>query len=210
MAVHDVKYRPSHQQLTLRAERSEVTRRRIAAAARLLFSRDGYGATTLKRVAAEAGVAEQTVYAVYGSKAGILQALREDAVSQPEAEASLRDALAQRSASRRLDLFARSIRQRWELAGDVIAIHHDASMSDPSVRPGVEEALRVRRTGIAEFAASLGGRLRAPMDVPRAAAIIDALTLPEVYSELALIHGWTADDYEAWLAAALRGELLRR
>lgn len=208
--MDDVKPRPSHKQLTLRAERAEVTRRRIATAARHLFARDGYGATTLKGVAAEAGVAVQTVYAVYGSKAGILRALREGAVSQPEAEASLRDAMGQRSASRSLDLFARSIRQRWELAGDVVAIHRDASMSDPSVRPGVEEVLRVRRAGIAEFAASLGGRLQAPMDVPRAAAIIDALTLPEVYTELVEIHGWTADDYEAWLAAALRGELLRR
>ena len=38
--------------LTLRAERAEVTRNRIVTAARRLFARDGYGATTLRDVAA--------------------------------------------------------------------------------------------------------------------------------------------------------------
>ena len=35
-------------------------------------------------------------------------------------------------------------------------------------------------------------------------AILDALTLPEVYGNLVGIHGWPADAYETWLAAALR------
>lgn len=205
-----VKPEPPHPTLTLRAERAEVTRRRILAAARHLFARDGYGATTLLGVAAEAGVAVQTVYAVYGSKAGILRALRGSAVSQPEAEAAFRDAMGEPSAARKLDLFARSIRLRWELAGDVAAINRDASMSDASVRPEVEAVLGIRRNGIAEFARSLETRLRPPMDVARAAAILDALTLPEVYVELVEVQGWTPYQFEAWLAAALRNQLLGR
>ena len=196
--------------LTLRAERAEVTRNRIVTAARRLFARDGYGATTLRDVAAEAGVAVQTVYAVHGSKAGILAALREGAVRQPEAEAALRDAMRQRSAAGRLDLFARSIRCRWELAGDIVAINRDASMSDPSVRPAVEAVLGIRRNGITALARSLEARFRPPMDVARAAAILDALTLPEVYAELVDVQGWTPDEYQAWLAATLRRQLLTR
>ncbi|HEX7400120.1 MAG TPA: helix-turn-helix domain-containing protein [Candidatus Limnocylindrales bacterium] len=205
-----VKPERPHPRLTLRAERAEVTRSRIAMAARLLFARDGYGATTLRNVAAEAGVAVQTVYAVYGSKAGILGALREGAVRQPEAEAALSEAMRQESVAGRLDLFARSIRYRWELAGDVVAINRDASMSDPSIRPEVEAVLAIRRNGIAALARSLEARYRPPMDVARAAAILDALTLPEVYAQLVDVQGWTPDQFEAWLAATLRDQLLER
>ena len=194
--------------LTLRAERAEVTRIRIATAARHLFARDGYGATTLRGVAAEAGVAVQTVYAVYGSKAGILGALREGAVQQPEAEAALRDAMREETPAGRLGLFARSIRRRWEIAGDVVAINHDASMSDPSIRPEVEAVMAIRRNGIAGLARSLEAHYEPPMDVARAAAILDALTLPEVYAELVDVQGWTPDQFEAWLAATLRDQLL--
>ncbi|MDR3545262.1 MAG: TetR/AcrR family transcriptional regulator [Candidatus Limnocylindrales bacterium] len=194
---------------TLRAERAEVTRRRIVAAARVLFARDGYGATTLHGIATEAGVAVQTVYAVYGSKAGTLAALLDSAVQQPQAESAFRDALAQRSAKRRLDLFARSIRLRWELAGDVVAIHRDASTADPSLRPAVQAVGRTRRNGITALARSLEIRLRPGIDVARAAAILDALTLPEVYAELVEVQGWTPDQFEAWLAESLRRQLLR-
>ena len=194
---------------TLRAERAEVTRRRIVAAARGLFARDGYGATTLRGIATEAGVAVQTVYAVYGSKAGILAALLDSAVRQPEAESAYRDAMTQRSAKRRLGLFARSIRLRWELAGDVVAIHRDASTADPSLRPEVEAVGRTRRNGITALARSLEIRLKPGIDVAQAAAILDALTLPEVYAELVDVQGWTPDQFEAWLADSLGQQLLR-
>ncbi len=65
----DVNSGPPARHPTLREERAQVTRRRIADAARRLFFRDGYAATTIARIATEADVAVQTVYAVYGSKA---------------------------------------------------------------------------------------------------------------------------------------------
>jgi AcrR family transcriptional regulator len=204
----DVKPSRTTRRLTLREERARVTRQRIADAARRRFLRDGYAATTLAGIAAEAGVAVQTVYAVYGSKAGILDALRESAMSQPQAEALYAEAMAEPSDRRRLELFARSIRRRWELSGDVVAIHRDAATADPEVRAGVAATLERRRRGIGRLAATLGAALRPEVDVAGAAAILDALTLPEVYAELVEVQGWTADAYEAWLAAALVRELL--
>jgi AcrR family transcriptional regulator len=197
-----------NQRLTLRAERAAVTRRRILAAARLLFARDGYGATTLRAVAAEAGVAVQTVYAVFGSKAGILRALRDSVVQLPAAEIAFRDALSKDLPGRALELFARSIRLRWELAGDVVAVDRDASLSDPALRPEVEAVLRVRRRGIAELARSIEPGLRPGVDAAEAAAVLDALSLHEVYAELVGVQGWTPDRFEAWLATSLAGQLL--
>ena len=194
--------------MTLRAERAEVTRRRIAAAARRCFARDGYGSTTLKGVAAEAGVAVQTVYAVYGSKAGIMRALRDLAVDQPEAGSAVALAYQQASADRAVELFAHSIRLRWELAGDIVRILGNAATTDAAIREEVEVALRTRRRGVTSFAASLCDRFGLPIDPDRAAAILLALTLPELHAELVGVLGWTADEYEAWLAAAMRRELL--
>ena len=70
--------------------------------------------------------------------------------------------------------------------------------------------LAIRRNGIAALARSLEAHYRPPMDVARAAAILDALTLPEVYAELVDVQGWTPDQFEAWLAATLRDQLLER
>ena len=194
--------------LTLRDERAQVTRRRIADAARGLFRTRGYGATTLQAVADEAGVAVQTVYAVYGSKAGILHELRDTVLRQPAAEALYEEAMAEADAGRKLELFASSIRRRWEFGHDVVAIQRDAAATDPSVRAEVEHVLGMRRNGIARLARSLEEELSSGIDPAQAAAILDALTLPEVYSELTDVARWTADKYEAWLGQCLKHQLL--
>ena len=193
---------------TLRQEKAELTRRRIAQAARRLFAARGYGATTLTAIAGEAGVAVQTVYAVYRSKAGILRALREDVLREPRAEALFQEALAARRASGKLELFARSIRRRWESGHDVVAISEDAGATDPAVRREVDALLTVRRKGLAQFARSIGGDLMPGLDAPRATAVLDALTLPALYAELVIVHGWTPDEFESWLARTLKGQLL--
>ena len=199
----DVKERP-----TLRDERAQVTRRRIADAARTLFRSRGYGATTLQSVADEAGVAVQTVYAVYGSKAGILHELRDSVLRQPEADALFEEALRESDAEGKLKLFARSIRRRWEFGHDVVAIHGDAAATDASVRVEVEHVLERRRAGIDRLARTLEGQLTPGIDVAHATAIIDALTLPEVYAELIDVAHWDADEFEGWLARSLGNQLL--
>lgn len=53
---------------SLRAEQARVTRQRIAETALRLFLARGYNAVTMTEIATEAGVAYQTVYAVFGNK----------------------------------------------------------------------------------------------------------------------------------------------
>ena len=59
----------------LRDERSEDTRERIVTAARQLFAAHGVDGTTVAAIASQAGVAEPTVYATFGSKREIMAAL---------------------------------------------------------------------------------------------------------------------------------------
>lgn len=197
-----------HGRPSLRAERAEVTRRRIVDAARAVFARQGYGATTLTAVAAEAGVAVQTVYAVYGSKAGILRALRASVRDQPGADARFMDALRAATALEALDAFADSIRRRWEFGHDIVAIDLEAASTDPTLRQELDEILGFRRAGIARLADSISDELALDLDPAHAAAIIDALTLPSVYATLVDVQGWSPDAFEVWLGISLKRQLL--
>ena len=60
-----------------RQRQAAQTRADILQAARRLFSERGYAATTIEAIAAEAEVAEATVYAGFGSKRGILLAFQQ-------------------------------------------------------------------------------------------------------------------------------------
>src|SRR4051812_34471728 len=66
------------------ASRRDTARRRRAAvvdAARRLFLRDGFAATTIARIAADAGVSEETVYKTFGNKVGLVRAIRDGALA---------------------------------------------------------------------------------------------------------------------------------
>ena len=54
--------------VSLRQEQAQMTRQRILEAARRLLSKGTYSSVTMEEIAKEAGVAYQTVYAVFGSK----------------------------------------------------------------------------------------------------------------------------------------------
>jgi AcrR family transcriptional regulator len=58
-----------------RQEQAAATRRSVLEAARRLFERDGYAATTMEAIATEAGVALKTVYVIFVTKSGLLRAL---------------------------------------------------------------------------------------------------------------------------------------
>ena len=194
---------PPARRPTLREERAAVTRHRILDAARHRFFEDGYAATTLRAVAEEAGVAVQTVYAVFGSKAAILAELRALVVDLPEADAEFRAAMAESTPERRLARFAHSIRNRWELAGDIVRVNQDAVRVDPSLRSGIAAADARRHGGIAAFVRGIEADLGARIEVDRSIGVVNALTLYAVYEELISVQGWTPDAYEAWLADSL-------
>ena len=185
----------------MRREKAAVTRRRIADAARQLFKQRGYGATTLSAVAEEAGVAVQTVYAVYRSKVGILRELRQSIVNHREADEAYERAMAAKVLGDKCELFARSVRLRWEAGRDIVALHEDAARADASVRREAERVTSIRREGIHRLAATMG---RSP---DNAFAVLEALSLPSVYAALVEVHGWTPDEYEVWLGAVLKGSV---
>src|SRR6266851_3955151 len=71
---------------TLRREHAVGTHRRILDAARRLFVARGYASVTMRDVASEAGVAVQTVHAVFGTKLGLAQGIVETALEDLDPE----------------------------------------------------------------------------------------------------------------------------
>src|SRR3954467_7089319 len=72
---------------TLRQEQAAGTRARIVEAAAGLFQRQGYPRTTIKQIAAAAGVSADSVYAAFGAKARVLTALIDSRLAPPETNA---------------------------------------------------------------------------------------------------------------------------
>lgn len=66
----------------VRIERKEETRRRLLEAARKLFTERGFFETRASDIAQAAGVAHGTVFAHFGSKAGLLLCLLEEFTAQ--------------------------------------------------------------------------------------------------------------------------------
>src|SRR3954468_23512976 len=99
-----------------RREQAEATRAQILDAAQRLFEAQGYAATTMAAIAAEAGVALKTVYVAFETKSGVLRALwhlvlRGDQDDVPMTERSwYRELLAELDPERQLRLLARNSR----------------------------------------------------------------------------------------------------
>ena len=100
-----------------RLEQAAATRREILEAAERLFERDGFAATTMAAIAAEARVALKTVYVAFETKAGVLRALwnlrlRGGREEVPIAQHEMyRAVLAEKDPERQLRLNARNSRE---------------------------------------------------------------------------------------------------
>ena len=197
-------------ELTHRQRQALWTRRLIVDAARKLFLERGYAATTMDAIAKEAGVAVSTVYAIYKNKRAILRAIREAWHEQTHAREINEEASQQPDPERRLRMVAHATRRQWEAGGALVAIYQGAAAADREAAAELREALRGRRAALDRIVQGMEAALRQDLDSARAAAILRALCRAELYRELVEESGWSPDEYEAWLFATLKEQLLPR
>ena len=194
----------------LRQRQALETRRAIANAARSLFTKRGYAATSIEVVADEAGVAARTVYAIFGTKKAILGAICEEWLAEAGIVEAAAAGMKERDLRRRLALVAQSSRRQWESERGVRAMLEGAAASDAEVARMLAGWKDDRARSLHSVLVGVEGDLRSEIDHQRAGATIRALTSAEVYVELVAGEGWTPDEYEHWLAGLLRGVLVRR
>jgi TetR/AcrR family transcriptional regulator, regulator of autoinduction and epiphytic fitness len=203
--MEHVKSKPK---ITHRQRQALATQALIVDTARRLFLEQGYHATTIEMIAAEAGVAVSTIYAIFRNKRGILQAMRE-AWHQ---ESGQRDIYAQAreesDPQKRLGLAAHATRRQWETGAALTRIYNAAASADPEAAAELVVALEGRRKNLTAFIEEMAPDLRPELDAKRAAEIFLALTMAEIYDTLVRQRGWTPDEYEVWLTTLLRQQLL--
>ena len=198
-----------------RAEQAKATRRAILESARRLFLSNGYGATSIRAIAEEAGVAVQTVYAVFGNKRQLVIELLEDAVTgddhlmDSQAEDSETSAVrAEPDPRRRAQLGAALARSITERLLPVFKITSDAAAVDPDFAELNQAMIARRRAEMADGATLLAGDDGLRVSPDDAAASLFVLCSPHVAQLLTEHLGWSFDRYQTWLADAIERLIL--
>lgn len=198
------------ERLPYRKRQALATRTHIATVAQRLFSVNGYAATTIEAIAAEAGVAVSTIYATFGTKRSILAAICEAWLEAAQIRPLVQESLAEPDLFRRLATAARWTRQQWEQGAVVLPILLAAAQDDADVATMLDGWIDEKSKAMAHFVASLEGSLRPGLDLRLAGNLFDALTIPELYRDLVNRSGWSPDEYERWLTKTLAWQLIDR
>jgi AcrR family transcriptional regulator len=188
---------------------ADATRSSVLAAAERLFLRQGYAATSIREIADEAGVAVQTVYWIFGTKAALVAGIRDRWLARAETGERLRAVCEVDDPRARLAASAAFMRHQWETGHEAVAIQQDAMRADADIRADVEEVLANRSRQLAKIIQPLGSSLRADIEPEEAVDIFIALLGFDVYRELRS-RGWTGARYERWLARTLHESLLHQ
>jgi AcrR family transcriptional regulator len=202
---------------TRRRAQANETRRHILEAARKLFMERGYAGATAEAIAAEAGVAAQTIYAIFKNKKKILISLMnvspttgvED--NTPMLERASTQAVSQEHDQRRqLQMFAQVVANNLAQVAVVSEIMVDAAKTEQDVGR-ILQRLNHQRLEHMTFAVQQiapNGPLREKMDEAYATDIVWTLTSPEVFLLLTRDRGWSKEKYAQWLADTLTRVLL--
>jgi AcrR family transcriptional regulator len=200
-----------------RREQAEATRQKIIKAAYRLFAADGYNTTTLPAIANAAGVSLPTVTGIFGTKFALLDALIRVYVRGDEAPTPLvtrpwwQAMLQEPDPAEQLRLLAAISRGIHERTTDIFEIVRGAAVVDPEIaalRQGLTDGrLKDGQTVVDSLAAK--SALHAGVDAEKVRDIMWALTSGDMYRTLVVDRGWSADDYQSWLAHTLIATLLR-
>ena len=187
-------------------------------AATRVFLKHGYTGATIPAIAAEAGVALQTVYRAAPGKAGLLATAVTAAVAGGSERAeipvddrpAIRAIIDETDPSEQLRLYAHTQPGIWARVGPLMRVLQSAAASEPELRRLQDEQDAQRHAGLTRFTRLLEerGTLRDDLTPERAADVIITLGSFATYDSLVTTRGWSAAQYEAWLAEMLQSSLL--
>ena len=201
---------------TRRQEQARENGRAVLEAAHRLFLERGYAATTVRAIAAGAGVSVETVYKAFGNKPGLVKAvvdvaivgddepvpmLQRDRVRRMEGEPDPR---------RKLEMYGEHLTDSAPRRVPVELLVRAAAASDAGAAEVWDQLEAERLTGMAFFARHLyeGGHLRPGVSVDEARDVLWTYNSAEVYELLVMRRGWAPERYGRWVAGALAAALL--
>ena len=199
-----------------RQQQAAATRRTILEAAERLFLQDGYPATTMEAIAAEAGVSLKTAYLPFSTKSGLLRALWDLRLKSDDADAPVvqhewfREVLEEPDPVRKLQLNARNSAAAKIRIGGLFRVIRGAAEIDAdcgALWRLIQSDFYANQQMIVE-SIHRGGGLRRGLSVATGTDILWTLNHPDAWMLLAGQRGWSPRAYEAWLAQTSCAQLL--
>lgn len=198
-----------------RQKQAAETRRSIVAAANDLFVAQGYGQTSVKQVAERAGVAVETVYAAFGTKAALLRHVWYVDFRGDEADVALYDRAEMQSILTEPDLSARIRRHAAFVTASnrriapLLDALTGAAASEPDAAVMLAEWAD-RRLDVATryaHAAVVTGQLGVTEEECR--DVLFATMDGRLWTQLVGQRGWSDERFSDWLAATWISALVR-
>ena len=195
----------------LREAQAAQTRQGIIAAALDLFFDQGYAETTIAGIAEAAGVAVETIYRAFGSKATLFKSVVEAAVAGGAARATvpveqrpaIKQMIEEQDPRRLLERHAATQPGIHARAGPLYRALNEAAASEPELEQVWAQLEAQRLDGMKSIARLLSdrGALRPGLSVREAADVLWTINSLAVYDLLVMQRGWSPQRYRDWIAA---------
>jgi AcrR family transcriptional regulator len=190
-----------------RQESARTTRRRIIDAATTSFLRHGFGGTTIREIADEAEVSEETIYKTFGGKAALLKSVYDVSLAGDDLDVPLaarseaiaaRDAVSPAAAASAYAELAQLVSSRIDPLLRVLLGVRD---TDKALAAFARTTEKERHVGSAFYVRhwEQSGWLRNDITIEHAIDSVWALNSPQP-RWLLLDHGWSEERYTQWLA----------
>jgi AcrR family transcriptional regulator len=193
---------------TTRTQQAQQTRRRVIDAATRLFVQQGYAATTMRAIAAEASVSLPTVELLFGTKAQLLHVVIDVAVAGDDepvpvlSRAWAADAQSARDLADFLSAVALVLSEAQARSAGVILAAYEAAATDPDIQLLILDRESQRERTAAWIVDSVLERAALRPGLDRA-GVIDTVWLlmdPVIFNRLTRHRGWNPDRYASWFA----------
>lgn len=210
------KRQPRSYDASRRQEQARQNRRAVLDAAHRRFVAEGYAATTVAAVAADAGVSVETVYKSVGKKPELAKAVfdvavvgDDEAIPLMEREFVARN-IAEPDPRRKLEDYGEHLAEVAPRVSPILLVIRDAAASDAGAAEVWEQLQAERLTGMTAFAAHLdeGGHLRAGVTRDDARDVLWTHNSVELWDLLVRQRGWADERFGAWIGQQLVAALL--
>ena len=193
-----------------------ATRRRIIEASLVRFRGEGYAATTMETIAADAGVAVQTVYFTFHTKAELLLAALTIAGGEPDGPEDPVErfwfdrVMAASSGARRLALIVELGNEIYRRVAPLMPAVRAAASVDPGVDLAWQGLAARRRDGMRRVIDVFVRReeLRPGLGADLALDLLFGVHRSETYLAFTEECGWPIERFKAWQFATLARQLL--
>jgi TetR/AcrR family transcriptional regulator, regulator of autoinduction and epiphytic fitness len=199
-----------------RTAQARDTRQRIVAAATEHFARAGYPATTMRSIAAAAGVSVASIELAFGSKAQLLKTAIDVAIAGDHDPVAVLDrgwaTAAQASTTLHdfLTAVARTLPPAMTRSASLVLAAYGAGETDPALRELAGQLSAQRATTVAWIIDGIRDRATLRKGLTRRHAIDQVWLLmdPAVYQRLTRYRGWSPTGYEQWFTDTITRLLL--